>query len=271
MKFLIVMLAFVAVATSYEFQERLGVYDRSISSQMVTFIEGIRTQMPCGFPRLGLGPLSPARLSHREIVLNSDGLAFEGEIDDFILYGLDDFDIVNFKVSVLLSKVTFEFHWHKVHLVTNYKMDVNTGKQIKLGRSGGAKLAIEDLIVVGSAKYSMIGKLRLKEFKISATIGDVTSEIENLSSIKIINKKFNQIIEEWIMLAVNENTEEMEQLSNKYVVPLANDLIGDATLADIIALVIGNGSGSGGDDEERTECTPQGNERALVDGTKVEY
>ncbi|XP_036344996.1 uncharacterized protein LOC118754239 [Rhagoletis pomonella] len=256
MKFLLlVMLALVAMTNSYEFQERLDGYDRSISSQVVDHIERIRAQMPCGFPGLGLGPLSPAQLSHRQIALNSDGLALAGEIDNFVLYGLDDFDIVQFKISVLTRKINFQFRWQKVHLVTDYKMDVNSGNRIKLGRNGGAKFAIEDLIVVGSAKYSIIGKVRLREFKASATIGNVKSEIENLSQIKIVNKKLNEIIEEWILLAVNENTEEMEEMANDFVVPLANDLIGDRTLADLIALIVGGG-GSSGEDKPK-ECASQ--------------
>ncbi|XP_014099410.2 uncharacterized protein [Bactrocera oleae] len=253
MKFMLVLLALVVVANSYEFQERLNGYDRSISSQINDYIENIRTQMPCGFPALGVGPLSPARLSHRNIALNSTGLALAGEIDDFILYGLDDFDFT-VKVNVLLSRVTFNFHWHKVHFVTNYKMDMNAGNRINVGRNGGAKFAIEDLKIVGLARYNIIGKLRLREFKISATIGDVNSAIENLSKLKIINKKLNQIIEEWILLAVNENTSKMEEMANNFVVPYVNGIIGDATLMEIIAIVGGGGgNGSGGESEE---CIP---------------
>ncbi|XP_049303796.1 uncharacterized protein LOC109579964 [Bactrocera dorsalis] len=257
MKFLLVLLALVAAAYSYEFQERLNGYDRSLSSQITDYIENIRTQMPCGFPGLGLGPLSPARLSHRNIALNSSGLVLAGEIDDFTLYGLDDFDF-SVKINVLLSRVTFNFHWHKVHFVTNYKMDMNTGNRINAGRTGGAKFAIEDLKIVGSAKYSIIGKVRLREFKVSATIGDVNSEIENLSKIKIVNKKLNQIIEEWILLAVNENTSEMEEMANDFVVPFVNNLIGDATLVDIIAKIGGGSGGDGGNGSggESEECIP---------------
>lgn len=227
-------------------------YDRSISSQINDYIERLRKQMPCGFPGIGVGPLSPARLSHRDITLNSTGLAVAGEIDDFILYGLDDF-VFLVKISVLHSKITFNFHWHKVHFDTKYKMNMNSGNKIKAGRNGGAKFAVDDLKVVGSAKYNIIGKLRLKEFKISATIGDVNSEIENLSKIKIVNKKLNQIVEEWILLAVNENTSEMEEMANSFVVPFVNNMLGDATLADIIAIVGGGGGGAGG---EPKECIP---------------
>ncbi|CAD6997376.1 unnamed protein product [Ceratitis capitata] len=254
MKFLLVLLACVALASSYEFRERQDAYERSVSSQVTEYIEGIRKQMPCGFPGLGLGPLSPAHLTHREIALNSDALALAGEVDDFILYGLDDFDFV-IKVNVVFSRITFNFHWHKVYFDTQYKMDMSTGNRVKMGRNGGAKLAIEDLKVVGSAKYSIIGKLRLKEFKVSATIGDVNSEIENLSKIKIVNKKLNEIIEEWILLAVNENTSEMEELSNNFVVPFVNNQIGDATLADLIAMIAGGG-GDGGSGGEQEECVP---------------
>ncbi|XP_011181199.1 uncharacterized protein LOC105211474 [Zeugodacus cucurbitae] len=253
MKFLLVLLAFVAAANSYEFQERLSIYDRSVSSQINDYIESLRKQMPCGFPGLGLGPLSPARLSHRDVALSSSGLVLAGEIDDFILYGLDDFDFL-VKINLVLSRVNFNFHWKKVHFDTKYKMDMNTNNRLNAGRNGGAKFAIEDLKVVGSAKYNIIGKLRLKEFKISATIGDVNSEIENLSKIKIVNKKLNQIIEEWILLAVNENTSEMEQMANSFVVPFVNDLIGDATLADIIAIIAGGGGGGSGGEPE--ECVP---------------
>ncbi|XP_067625375.1 uncharacterized protein [Eurosta solidaginis] len=254
MKFLLVLLAIASVATSHEFQERIDAYDRSISSQVIEYIEKIQKQMPCGFPRLGLGPLSPARLSHREIALNSDSLAIGGEINDFILYGLDDFDIVNLRINVILSKITFEFKWPKMHFDTKYNMNMNTGNnKWKLGLNGRAKLAIEDLTVVGSAKYSMLSKLRLKELKVSATIGDAKSEIENLSSMKIVNKKLNEIVEEWILMVVNENTKEMEQLSNKFVVPLVNDKIGDATLSDLLALILGGGGGS---QENQEECIP---------------
>ncbi|XP_037960307.1 uncharacterized protein LOC119689534 [Teleopsis dalmanni] len=261
MKFLIVVfLALVALTTAAEFSEPLAAKERSISSQIVDAIEGAKTQMPCGFPGLGVPPMAPLKIGHKDININAGSFELEGAIDNFKLYGLNEFDIVEMKVSTITSKITFKFHFDIIHCKTVYNMLMRTGSNMKkvMNRGGNAKLALKDLTIWGTIKYSLglIGSngLRLKEFKVYASLGKVVSEIEGLSNIKIINRKLNEIIEEWIMLAINDNTDNMADISNDFVVPIANEIIGERTLTDLIGLIGGGGNGEEG--EEKEECIP---------------
>ncbi|XP_061396176.1 uncharacterized protein LOC133331817 [Musca vetustissima] len=215
--------------------------------------------MPCGFPGLGIPPLAPLKIAHKELNIDSDALMAIGEINDFRLYGLNDFDIVQLRIQALLRKGTFEFNWNHVYLETDYVMTTKVSG-VKMTRKGKAKFALKDLNIRGGFKYSMGilgGSIKLNYFDLYISVGEVKSEISGLSKIPIINRKLNQVIEEWVYLAINDNTENVALLTNGYLVPAVNEMIADMTLGDILGMV-GGGGGSGGNGEsvEKVPCVP---------------
>lgn len=217
--------------------------------------------MPCGFPGLGIPPLAPLKIAHKEINIDSDALLAIGEIDNFRLYGLNDFDIVQFRIQAILRKGTFEFNWNHVYLDTDYAMTTRVSG-VKMHREGHAKFALKNLRVWGNFKYSMGilgGSIKLNNFDLYVSVGEVKSEIGGLSKYSIINKKLNQIIEEWVSLAINDNTNNIPLLTNGYLVPAVNAMIGDLSLSDILGM-IGGGSGGGngetGEPVEKVPCIP---------------
>ncbi|XP_013102618.1 uncharacterized protein LOC106083880 [Stomoxys calcitrans] len=262
MKYLLILLALMPLAMGGgeprdEVRALIEANDRSISSQIVDFIESKKQQMPCGFPGLGIPPLAPLKASHKDIHINAGSIQAHGEVNNFRMDGLDDFDIVQFKLSTLISKLTFEFNWNHVYLNTDYVMATSLDN-FKVTRSGLAKFALKNLRVWGDAKYAMGifgGTLKLKTFNMYMSVGEVKSEIGGLSKYGIINKKLNEVVEEWVYLAINDNTDNMSDLTNGYLVPLVNNLIGDMTLSDLLGL-IGGGGGGGGDEGEKEVCVP---------------
>ncbi|XP_075150496.1 uncharacterized protein LOC142224598 [Haematobia irritans] len=262
MKYFLILLALMPLALGEDaIRAVIDANDRSISSQIVDAIEAAKEQMPCGFPGLGIPPLAPLKISHKEINIDGESIKAHGEINDFRLDGLNDFDVVEFKLSTILSRVTFKFNWNHVFLTTNYDMatDIN---MLSPHISGLAKFAIKNLQVWGEAKYSLgilSGNIKLKSFNLYVSVEHVNSEIEGLSKYSIINKKLNQIIEEWVYLAINDNTENISDLTNGYLVPAVNDMIGDMSLSDLLGLIAGGGgSGSGSASQgEKEVCVPE--------------
>ncbi|XP_073821846.1 uncharacterized protein [Musca autumnalis] len=251
MKYLLVVLALMplALASQEVLEVAFAAQDRSISSQIVDAIEAAKEQMPCGFPSMGIPPLAPLKISHQELNIDSGSLMAVGTIDNFRLYGLNDFDILQFRIQALLRKGTFEFNWNHVYLDTDYALTTRVSG-VKMTRSGNAKFALKNLRIWGNFKYSMGllgGAIKLNNFDLYISVGEVISDIGGLSKIGIINRKLNQVIEEWVYLAINDNTDYIPELTNGYLVPAVNNMIGDMTLSDILGMI---GGGSGGSNNE---------------------
>lgn len=227
---------------------------RSISSQIVDAIEAAKEQMPCGFPEWGIPPLAPLKIAHQDVAIDTQGIQAFGEINNFRLDGLNDFDIVQFKVNAILSRVNFKFNWNHIYFNTDYELSTAKGG-MGMKRSGPAKFALKDLTIWGVVKYNLgliSGKLSLKELSVYVSLGEVKSEIGGLSKIPIINKKLNRIIEEWIMLSINDNTEKVAELTNDLVLPMVNDMLSDMSLSDLLGMIGGGGEG----ETEKVPCVP---------------
>ncbi|KAM7352962.1 uncharacterized protein ACRADG_005293 [Cochliomyia hominivorax] len=254
MKYLVVILALMPLmAWSAEYQEIAEANQRSISSQVVDAIEAAKEQMPCGFPQYGIPPLAPLKIEHQDVAINAKGIQASGEVNNFRLDGLNDFDIVQFKVNAILSRINFKFNWNHLYLKTDYELTTEkTGKGLK--RSGPAKFALKNLTVWGVVKYNLgliSGKIKLKELSVYVSLGEVKSEIQGLSKFSIINKKLNRIIEEWIMLSINDNTNKVAELTNSLIMPKVNNFLSEKTLSDLLGMVSG-----GGEEKPSEPCIP---------------
>jgi len=250
MKIALIFLGIVAYAAAAVNVDPFA--DRSLSSTVQEVIEGIRDQMPCGFPGMGIPPLAPLKIAHRDININTPALQVQGSVDNFKLNGLNDFDVVDMRVNPILSKVNFRFNFRNVNVDTLYDLSVQlqkAGFTVNIVGKGPAKFAILDMDIWGSLKYSLgviSGKLKLKSLDFRTHIGAVESNVEGILGDGDVNAKVNAFIAEFVETAVNENEDAIAAQIEQMALPVVNSFLDTVSLADII-------SGSEG---EKEACIP---------------
>ncbi|XP_002133224.1 uncharacterized protein [Drosophila pseudoobscura] len=221
-----------------EVAEPVAVEGRSVSSEIVELLEVFRDLLETGY-----GPmpkLAPAEIKHQPFQFSTGEFSANGEINDFVLEGLNGFEVIIMNVDLIRSRVDFELNFGSINFTTLYQADVGSGYRMK--REGGAYMALEDFNLKGRISYSLgvISKqMKVKSILVYPSVGNVASEIENLSQYRIFNRKLNEVVEEFITLTVNENTDFVANWLNEMVTPLCNDLIGDRSLSDLIAIITG--------------------------------
>jgi len=254
MKTALVFLAIIAVTAAAKLIDPLAA-DRSISSSVQETIEGMRDQMPCGFPGMGIPPMAPLKISHKEVNIDTETIKMNGFVDHFRLYGLNDFDVAEMKINALTSKATFRFIFRNVFVDTLYDLRVvlkKAGFTINLIGDGPAKVAIKDMHIFGTLKYSiglLSGKLKLKTLEVRTHIGEVESDIEGMLGQGGINHKLNDVIAEITEEVVNSNEDVITETIEALALPVVNSALEDVTLADLV----GGGGGEGG---EKEACIP---------------
>lgn len=201
-------------------------------------------QMVDGWEQYGIPPLAPLKISHKDFNLGGDEMFAKGEFDDLEVNGLNEFEIKVMNSNLVLSRVTYELLFASLNVTTKYKANVGAGYQLE--RDGGAFLALENLKVSGVIKYTTgLGGskiFRIKEIQVNIVVDKVVSNIENLSKYRILNRKLNEIVEEFINITINENTELVADWIDNTVTPICNDLIGDRSIKDLLDIINGGGS-----------------------------
>ncbi|XP_017068004.1 uncharacterized protein LOC108105788 [Drosophila eugracilis] len=223
-----------------EIAEPLSAQDRSFSSVIVDGLEAFRVVLQNGSPNHGIPVMAPMTVSQRSFDFSSGEFSGSIGVEDFTLEGLDQYEVVAMKMDLIRSRVTFEINFKSVNFTTNYEVDMGSGYRIK--RDGGAFFALEDLNIQGRISYSLgvfTSQLRVKDILIYPSVGNVNSQIENLSKYRIFNRKLNEVIEEFVTLTINDNTDFVASWVSEQATPICNDLIGDRTLSDIIAIITG--------------------------------
>ncbi|EDW11910.1 uncharacterized protein LOC6576479 [Drosophila mojavensis] len=252
MKLFVALLALVACANAAAVGDSIDT--RSISSTVVDVIEGMKEQMPCGFPGLGIPPIAPLRIDHQNIDIDTDALKMKGSVEHFRLNGLNDFDIEEMKVNAISSKVNFKFNFRDVNVDTIYDIDMQLKKYgftIKMIGAGHAKFAIKDMSIWGTLKYSLgvlNGKLKLKTLDVRTHLGSVESEIEGMLGDGTVNEKMNDYLAEAVEMVINENEDLIAETIESVALPAVNSVLDDISITDII-----NSDGEGG---EKEVCIP---------------
>ncbi|XP_034472488.1 uncharacterized protein LOC117780172 [Drosophila innubila] len=255
MKRFVALLALVAFANAASVGQPID--SHSISSTIVDVIEGMKEQMPCGFPGVGIPPIAPLRINHKEINIDTSALKMKGSIDHFRLNGLNDFDIDEMKVNPITSKVTYKFNFRDVNVDTTYDMEMllkKFGFTINLIGAGHAKFAIKDMVIWGTLKYSLgvlTGKLKLKSLEVRTHLGEVDSEIEGLLGDGSVNEKMNEYLAEVVETVINENEDLIAETIENVALPAVNNILDDVNITDVIGG--GDGDGEGG---EKEACIP---------------
>lgn len=205
---------------------------------------------------MGIPPMAPLRVDHRDIDIDTEALKAQGSVDHFRLNGLNEFDIDEMKVNAITSKVTYRFIFRDVNVDTQYDLKVllkKYGFTVNLIGAGHAKFAIKDMVIWGTLKYSLgviSGNLKLKSLEVRTHLGEVDSEIEGILGDGTINEKMNEYLAEAVELAINENEDLIADTIESIAVPAVNSVLDDLSLAEIIS---GAGGGEGG---EKEVCIP---------------
>lgn len=211
--------------------------ERSVSSQLADMLENFKQEMPCGFPGLGIPPLAPFVINHQNLDIQIAGININGEITNLRLDGLNDFTIEQLQVKLLSNTLTFKFNWHSINLTTNYNLRTDFAN---IERSGVAQMSLENFTVSADINFSWkfsTGTLSLNTLDLYLSLGGVKSDIDGLSEKTYLNEKLNEFVEEWIMVAVNDNTERIIKLSNDYAMPMINQVLETFTLSDLFNLL----------------------------------
>ncbi|XP_067625374.1 uncharacterized protein [Eurosta solidaginis] len=252
MNTVIIVLAIVGLASATE----VDISTYSLSSEAVKAIESIRDEMPCGFPELGIPPLAPLVLPQKEVDINNELLQMNGAINNFILNGLNDFEIHEFKINAITSKITFRFTFRNINVDTFYDLSLlakKSGFTINMIGNGRAKFAIKDMSISGTVKYSfgvLTGKLKIKSMKIRTRIGEVESNIEGVLGKGDINTRMNNMLAEMVTLGINENEDQITETIEKMAMPRMNDALKEVNISDLI---------HGGNGEPKEKCNVQTN------------
>ncbi|XP_016989625.1 uncharacterized protein LOC108051874 [Drosophila rhopaloa] len=237
---LIAIIVALASCQGAEVAEPLAVQDRSFSSVILDAVEAFRVVLQNGSPKYGVPVMAPMTAAQRSFEFNTGEFSGTFGVEDFVLQGLDQYEVKTMNMDVIRSRLTFEFDFPSVNFTTNYEMEMGSGYRVK--RNGGAFFALENLNIRGRISYSLgvfTSKLRVKDVLIYPSVGNVNSQIENLSKYRIFNKKLNEVIEEFVTLTINDSTDFVAEWVSEQVTPICNDLIGDRTLSDIIAIITG--------------------------------
>lgn len=219
----------------------------------------MRDQMPCGFPGMGIPPLAPLKINHKEVNIDLPALSLHGTVDHFRLNGLNDFDIAEMKVNAITSKVTFRFIFNNVNVDTLYDLKLRLKKYgftVNMVGAGPAKFAIKDMHIWGTMKYSLgviSGKLKLKTLDMRTHIGEVESDIEGILGEGAVNHKMNDVLAEAVELAVNENEDMIAESIEAMALPLVNGALEEVKLSDLVG-------GSDGEGGEKEACIPMPDE-----------
>ncbi|XP_055848363.1 uncharacterized protein LOC129913621 isoform X2 [Episyrphus balteatus] len=252
MKLLIVILAIIAVVSADRIELR-DVLGRSISSSAIDAIEKMRDQMPCGFPKYGIPPLAPLKIEHKELALKTNSLSVDGVVEGVRIDGLNNFEISEFKINVIFSKVTFSFFWPSIVVRSMYDLETSAkayGFTVDVKGKGNILMDLKELQISGTIKYSIFNGVKVKTLEIVPSIGDVDSNIDGILGQGLGNKKMNEFLEELILLGCNDNQELITKTIEDMLVPKINEACEGYTLTDIIGIIAG---GEGGETEK---CIP---------------
>ncbi|XP_064542148.1 uncharacterized protein LOC135431128 isoform X2 [Drosophila montana] len=241
---LVAIILALAACQAAKLAEPLSAPLNAIDNIIVDALESCKLRMVEGWPQYGIPPLAPFEIQHKDFNFGTGELHATGALDGLVVRGLNEFEIRNMSVNPILSRIKFELQFASLNLTTQYEAQVDAGYQV--ARNGGAFLALEDLNMSGQIKYAtgVLGSsnnLRIKGIELNIVAGNVVSNIENLSKYRILNRKLNDIVEEFISLTINENTDLVADWVDSTVTPICNDLIGDRSIKDILDL-IGGGS-----------------------------
>lgn len=197
--------------------------------------------MPCGIPELGVPSLVPFELNHTAFRIDQAGLLyFDGEINELLVDGLNNFDITNVDLQILKLKLEFSFFFHSIQTTGKYKAQGKALSFIPFNRGGKFAFNFNGLSLEGAIKIAFDGdKLSIAEFKLQPTVVSVNSKFEHVFILPLNTFIFNKIVEAVVPKFLRDNKEQVSSFLEDLIKPQLNGLLTDLTLEDLMDMVQG--------------------------------
>ncbi|XP_073825961.1 uncharacterized protein [Musca autumnalis] len=211
------------------------------------FMEFVKLQMQCGYEPAGVPPLAPYHEEFAEFNVQGGGWSLKGNLTNFLITGLNEFDIVELHWNNVLQKVTFDFKFPSVSAYSSaYKLNAITsmfGPAVGFYGNGVFSLELINLRAHGSFKLrpNLSGGLTVWGFNTKLELGSTKSKTTGIMGGSIIyNKLFNSWVEEFVNLTFEEdNSEAVSDFVEHLVVPRLNAALKNISLVELIALIMG--------------------------------
>lgn len=225
-----------------------NVYTReSINDMVIGFIEQFKELMPCGVPELGLPVMVPLELNHTEFQFEQSGLiAMDAELDDVLIDGLNDFNIVDLNVKLLQMQLDFTFFFKGIMTSGHYHAQGSAIGLIPFNRGGKFGFNFNGLTLEGSIKLALDGdKISVSSFQLRPTVLSVNSNFEKVFLLPLNTFIFNRIVEAAVPPFLRDNQQLVTEFLEGLVMPPINDVLGEYTLQDLMDMIGGGAGGEG--------------------------
>ncbi|XP_017478245.1 PREDICTED: uncharacterized protein LOC108368013 [Rhagoletis zephyria] len=230
--------------------ENIGFETRTIfEDDLREFMEFVRLQMPCGYPPAGIPPLVPLHADYKDVNVVLNKTEIHGNVTDLNISGLDEFDVQELHFSNILHKVRYDFRFPEILITGNYMTNITTrmyGPKFHIYGDGILHLTLKNLRIYGSfiVRPKNSGSLKLRKFKATVELGDVESKLTGILGSALKTKLFNDWIEEFIDMTLNDNQEEVSELLENWAEPRLNRALDEVSVIGVVALILGIIDGS---------------------------
>ncbi|CAD6991467.1 unnamed protein product [Ceratitis capitata] len=163
---------------------------------ILNFLEQLRVRMCHPIPQLGLPALDPLHITHVEGKFNNKYLIdFTGSATDFMLTGLSDFIINNFKLNAIRKSI-FNITLPYTAFKSIYTAKGSLGYILNLSGEGNAEAFMQNFGLQLSFNQKTGKYLGIRNLNIQIQIGGVYIDFENLLEEERINDFFHALINE---------------------------------------------------------------------------
>ncbi|KAL7740393.1 hypothetical protein ACLKA6_013190 [Drosophila palustris] len=201
--------------------------------------EILRLQMRCGYPDRGIPVLAPAQMAFKSIDISTDSFRCQGNFTDLSIVGLDGFEFHTLQWSNIRHTIKFDMTFPRIQLKSsNYKLNF-----LSLWGDGVFDLELINLRAKGSfiiRPSALTHGTHIKSWKVDWQLGKSSSKITGiLGKNALVSKIFNQIIDEFLELLINDNPNEISQFMEQLIVPPMNSVLENLAWYEITAIILG--------------------------------
>jgi len=242
MKYLLI-LAFAFIGTSLAVDEPI---ELGIADQVREAIENIKKQMACGFPEHNIPVLAPFEHEFQSVEIEHEIVSILGNISNVFAIGADDFDIRECSFSLLKRTLTLELNLNNFHVQRgSYVLDALAlagNRELTINGAGDVDFSIQNVNLKATAKFGIIGGIKLQDFNAVLNVGSVKSDITGLIGGGLPSEMINRVLEELILTTVNDHRSEISALIKEIAVPLIEKFLSEMKVTEFLTVITSKGN-----------------------------
>lgn len=108
---------------------------------------------------------------------------------------------------------------------------------------GEMNLLLRDLVIAGSFKLrpalSTSGGLLMYAFNVEVELGSIKSTTSGFMGSKLFSKVFDELVQEFIELLINDSPDEINYALENLIVPPANKALKSVSIVQLLGLILG--------------------------------